>query len=165
MFFGFSFYPRFFTYPTLISSSNTNPFPEITSTNCPLHPWEQNSVKRLIIKCGRFVQRKVTEYLTHMWKHDDVIKWKHFRRHWPFVRGSHRSPVNSLHKGQWRGALMFSLVCAWINGWANDREASDLKRHLAHYDVTVMNTMMLVVVVIYLFFFLEKENNFPLNRI
>ena len=39
--------------------------------------------------------------------HDDVIKWKHFPRNWPFVRGLHRSPVNSPHKGQWRGALMF----------------------------------------------------------
>ena len=39
--------------------------------------------------------------------HDDVIKWKHFPRYWPFVRGIHRSPVNSPHKGQWRGALMF----------------------------------------------------------
>ena len=48
-------------------------------------------------------------------KHDDVIKWKHFPRYWPFVRGIHRSPVNPPHKGQWRGALMFSLVCAGIN--------------------------------------------------
>ena len=48
--------------------------------------------------------------------HDDVIKWRHFPRHWPFVRGIHRSPVNSPHKGQWRGTLMFSLICAWING-------------------------------------------------
>ena len=32
--------------------------------------------------------------------HDDVIKWKHFPRYWPFVRGIHRSPVNSPHKGQ-----------------------------------------------------------------
>ena len=39
--------------------------------------------------------------------HDDVIKWKHFPRYWPCVRGIHRSPVNSLHKGQWRGTLMF----------------------------------------------------------
>ena len=46
--------------------------------------------------------------------HDDVIKWKHFPRYWPFVRGIHRSPVNSLHKGQWRGTLMFSLICAWL---------------------------------------------------
>ena len=44
--------------------------------------------------------------------HDDVIKWKHFPRNWPFVRGIHLSPVNSPHKGQWRGALMFSLICA-----------------------------------------------------
>ena len=40
--------------------------------------------------------------------HYDVIKWKHFPRYWPFVRGIHWSPVNSPHKGQWRGALMFS---------------------------------------------------------
>ena len=30
-------------------------------------------------------------------KYDDVIKWKHFPRYWPFVWGIHRSPVNSLH--------------------------------------------------------------------
>ena len=43
--------------------------------------------------------------------HDDVIKWKPFPRNWAFVRGIHRSPVNSPHKGQWRGALMFYLIC------------------------------------------------------
>ena len=48
---------------------------------------------------------------------DDVIKWKHLPRYWPFVREIHRSPAMSQHKGQWRGALMFSLICAWINGW------------------------------------------------
>ena len=41
-------------------------------------------------------------------------------------------------KGQWRGALMFSVICAWINSWANNREAGDLRRHQAHYDVIVM---------------------------
>ena len=70
--------------------------------------------------------------------HDDVIKWKHFPRYWPFVRGIHRSPVNSPHKGQWRGALMFSLIYAWINSWINNRETGDLRRHRAHYDVIVM---------------------------
>ena len=70
--------------------------------------------------------------------HDKVIKWKHFPRYWTFVRGIHRSPVNSPHKGQWRGALMFSLICVWINGWVNNREAGDLRRYRAHYDVTVM---------------------------
>ena len=60
--------------------------------------------------------------------HDDVIKWKHFPRNWPFVRGIHRSPVNSPHKGQWRGALMISLICVWLNDWVNNREAGDLRR-------------------------------------
>ena len=74
------------------------------------------------------------------WKsHDDVIKRKHFPRYWPFVRRIHRSPVNSQHKGQWRGSLMFSLICVWINGWMNNREAGDFRRYRAHYDVIVMN--------------------------
>ena len=70
--------------------------------------------------------------------HDDVIKWKHFPRYWPFVRGIHRYPVNSKHKGQWRGALMFSLISACVNTWVNNREAGDLRRHRGHYDVIVM---------------------------
>ena len=72
--------------------------------------------------------------------------WRHqmetFPRYWTFVRGIHRSPVNSSHKGQWRGALMFSLVCVWINGWVNNREAGDLRRHRAHYDVIVMPLLL-----------------------
>ena len=71
----------------------------------------------------------------HSPKHDDVIKWKHFPRYWPFVRGNYRSPVNSPHKDQCRGALIFSYICAWINGWVNNREAGDLRRLRAHYDV------------------------------
>ena len=70
--------------------------------------------------------------------HDDVIKWKHFPRYWTFVRGIHRSPVNTPHKGQWRGALIFPLNNTRINVWANNREAGDLGRHRAQYDVTVM---------------------------
>ena len=71
--------------------------------------------------------------------HDDVIKWKHFPRNWPFVREIHRSPVNFPHKGQWRGALMFSLIYAWINDWVNNHEAGDLRRQHGHYDVIVMS--------------------------
>ena len=69
----------------------------------------------------------------------DVINWEHFPRNWPFVRGIHRSPVNSPRKGQWRGALIFSLFAAWISGWVNNGETGDLRRHRAHYDVIVMN--------------------------
>ena len=70
--------------------------------------------------------------------HDDVIKREHFPRYFPFMLGIHRSPVNSPHKGQWRGALMFSMICAWINGWVNNCEAGDLRRLWAHHDVTVL---------------------------
>ena len=49
-----------------------------------------------------------------------------------------QSSVNSPHKGQWRGALVFSLICVWINDWVNNREACDLRRYRAQYGVTVM---------------------------
>ena len=71
--------------------------------------------------------------------HDGVIKWEYFPRYWPFVRGIHHSP----HKGQWRGALMFSLICVWINGWVNNREAGNWRRHRAHYDVIVIQLTVL----------------------
>ena len=50
------------------------------------------------------------------------------------------SPVTGefLHKGQWRGALVFSLICTWINGWIKNDDAGGLRRHGIHYDVTVM---------------------------
>ena len=51
--------------------------------------------------------------------HDGVIERKHFPRNWPSVRGIHRSPVNSPRKGQWRWALIFSLICARTNSWVN----------------------------------------------
>ena len=74
----------------------------------------------------------------------DFIKRKHFLRYWPFLRGIHGSHVKSPHKGQWRGALIFSLICARINGWVNNRKAGDLRRHQAHYDVTVMQMVVLL---------------------
>ena len=81
---------------------------------------------------------------TALYTHDDVIKWKHIPRYWPFVRRIHRSPVNSPHKGQWRGALMFSLICVWINDWVNNGEAGNLRRYRIHYDVTVMRQQTLL---------------------
>ena len=75
---------------------------------------------------------------SNRWFHDDVIKWKHVPRHWPFVGGIHRSLMNSPPKGQWSGALVFSLICAWTKSWANNGDAGDLRRHRAHYDVIVM---------------------------
>ena len=107
------------------------------------------SLVKFVQKLGHFQSRKSIrncrlqhiEYLvdSQCVQHDNVIKWNHFPHYWPFVRGIHRSPVNSPHKGQWRGALMFSLICAWIKGWvAMVSEAGDWRRHRTHYDVTVM---------------------------
>ena len=74
--------------------------------------------------------------------HDDVITWRHVPRWWPFMRGIHWSTVGFSHKGQWRGALVFSLICAGTNGWANTRDPGDLRRHLAYYDATVTTVVI-----------------------
>ena len=52
--------------------------------------------------------------------------------------GNSPVPVNSPHKGQWRGTLMFSFICVWITSWVNNRTAGDLRRYRAHYDVSAM---------------------------
>ena len=60
------------------------------------------------------------------------------QRYWPFVRGIHRPPVASPHKGQCRGAWMFSSICTWANSWANNRVTCEMRRHRAYYDLTMM---------------------------
>ena len=72
---------------------------------------ERNNFQEKLVSFCRGTLGERVEFISH----DDVIKWKHFRRYWPFVRGIHRSPVNSPHKGQWHGALMLSLICTWTN--------------------------------------------------
>ena len=52
--------------------------------------------------------------------------------------GNSPVPGEFLNKGQWRGTLMFSSICVWINGWVNIREADNLRRYRAHYDIIVM---------------------------
>ena len=59
--------------------------------------------------------------------------------------GNSPVPVNSPHKGQWRGALVFSLICAWINDWVNNRQAGDFRRHRGHYYVIVMIFVCIVL--------------------
>ena len=103
--------------------------------------WYESDNHRITIQWRHIEHDGISNHWCLDWLlniHDDVIKWKPFPRYWPFVRGLPRSPVNSPHKGQWRGALMFSLICVWINGWVNNPEAGDLSRYRAHYDVIVM---------------------------
>ena len=70
--------------------------------------------------------RSWVNWFGHHYLHDDVTKWTHFPRYWPFMWGMNSPvPVNSPHRGQWRGTLMFSLFYAWINDWVNNREAGE----------------------------------------
>ena len=92
-----------------------------------------------------YVIKKMRLFICSRTKHDynfcclyQIAPWWRHLRHWSFVRGFHRSPVNSTNKGQWCGSVIFSLICASTNGGANHRDAGDLRRHGAHYDVTVM---------------------------
>ena len=73
-------------------------------------------------------QRKYRYYCTLPVLVSGLGSVESFPRYWPFV-----------NKGQWRGALMFSLVYTRTNGWTNHWDAADLRRHRAHYDVTVMD--------------------------
>ena len=69
--------------------------------------------------------------------HEDLIKWKHFPRNWPFVRGIHRSRWIPHTKPVTRSFDVF-FDLRLNNGWVNNREAGDLRRHHGHYDVIVM---------------------------
>ena len=119
--------------------ASSMPFRRLPNLRAVAHCWAMGYCSvRKVEGSGRVIiwkRRKMGA--NHLSKHDDVIKWKHFPRFWPFVRGIHRLPVNSPHKGQWRGAFMFSLICAWSNGWVNNVEAGDLRPHRAHDDVIV----------------------------
>ena len=146
-----------------ISFIYSTPFTKITSEKCrttttryPVlkwvvvawHRWEDTRLIATATVHGRHIlqnNRCATESIATPPDnniHDDVIKWKPFPRYWPFVRGIHRSPVNSPHQDQWRGALMLPLICIWTNAWVNNRDAGDLKRYRVHYDATVMQNQI-----------------------
>ena len=105
---------------------------KIKELHCIVYYWEKLFIRRQAL---HFPGRGVT-----WWRHQMET---FFPRYWPFVRGIHRSPVNST-QGQWRRAWMpfFWTASEWIKGWVNNREAGDLRRYRAHCDVTVMNAFM-----------------------
>ena len=90
--------PKMLASPYVTQSTNMSPVPifpkHVVQSLCPPN-----------LSTSRMVPHTFPKFT-----HDDVIKCNNFPRYWPFVRGIHRSPVNSPHKGQWRGALMFSLI-------------------------------------------------------
>ena len=88
----------------------------------------------------QFCFRKISIQLIYAYIKTHCIMWtcKYCRVTGLWAVNIPRLPVNSLQKGQWRGALMFSMICAGINGWVNNRRADTLRHHRDHYDVTVM---------------------------
>ena len=72
-------------------------------------------------------------------QNDRSARWRHAMKTFSALLPlcAWNSTVNSPHKGQ-RRPLMCSLICVWANDWVNNRDAGDLGRHCAPYDVTVM---------------------------
>ena len=125
-----------------------------------LRMWEQ--IKNEFKRCSGYAGTKrnsnsgITFLLKHAdsrkhYDHDDVIKRKHFLHYWPFVRGIHRS----LHKGQWRGALMFfylrliKRLSKHSRGWWFETPSRSLWRHRNYIPVwwklSISSTMDVVI--------------------
>ena len=64
-------------------------------------------------------------------------QWKHFPRYWPLCEG--KPPVTGGFPSQRPMTRSFGVFFG-LNGWANNRDASDFRRHRAHYDVTTILT-------------------------
>ena len=89
--------------------------------------WRHNERVTMINVSNGFVPKKPHSITrTKRWPNSQRHQIESFCALLTLCAGNHRSPVNSPHKGQWRGALMFSLICAWTNGWVNNRNAGDL---------------------------------------
>ena len=93
----------------------------------------------VIVASKHVSDRMHTNKLPTWWRH----QMETFSALLAFCAGNSPVPGQFPHKGQWRGALMFSLICGWTNGWLNNRETVDLRRYRAHYVVTVMYTQIL----------------------
>ena len=129
----------------------TYPFPNFNGGTVEVWEWICNFIPHFIVYVITYplwdyikMERSSVRQQPHR---DSLEDWETWWRHQmeaffpcylPSVLGIHRSAVNSLHKGQWRWALIFSLICAWINGWVNNCEGGDLRRHRTLCDITVM---------------------------
>ena len=119
--------------PTVISKACHNNSKDMKLRTTVLS-WEESTSHKLIMHTKEgLILRKSFSF--PWWRH----QMETFSALLVHCAGNSPVPVNSPNKGQWRGALMFSLIWAWINDWVNNREAGDLIRHPGHYDVNVMH--------------------------
>ena len=111
-------------------------------------PWHWSSTSKGILKNVGRIKTVCILYGKHFCSNwipfaTNYTWWRHqmetFSALLALCSGNSPVPVNSPHKGQWRAAWVFSSICAWINGWVNNRKAGDLRRNRAHYDVSVMS--------------------------
>ena len=108
--------PPFFVQQLVLADNNKNLKLPATGSLWGICTVTSISRKRITNTEIVFMSRNLhvcEDVCTCLGLHDDVIKWKHFPRNWPFVRGIHQSTVNSPDKGQWRGALMFLWCFLW----------------------------------------------------
>ena len=79
-------------------------------------------VTNIIQKNTRTKSNKQKSKLTkHLALHDDIMACNCFRRNWTFDHWW----IPTIN-GLLRGVVMFSLMCAWTNGWSNSRISGEL---------------------------------------
>ena len=97
----------------------------------------------------------ITEIMQSWWR----LQMETFSALLAICAGNSPVPGEFPAQKQWRGALMFSLICVWINGWVNN--CGDLRRYRTHCDVTVMG--MLCVTALYVI--VKSASNLSNNKV
>ena len=93
---------------------------------------------REVIYFGTYLPNLVRWTMPCITRHDDVMTWEGFPHYWPFSWWRHQMETLSASLAICAGNSWFTLICARINGWVNNREAGDLRRRCTHYDAIVM---------------------------
>ena len=114
---------NYITYSTINHADRINACPPISCKH----------VQFILLNLYPILKYGFVKYVPHA----DIIKWKHIPRYWSFVRGIHRHRWISAQRPVTRSFDIF-LIFTWFNGWVNNREDGDLRRHSAHYDVILM---------------------------
>ena len=144
-----------FKFPPMWKLVHTGPIISIFESNhrhynWNLSPWRCSTHKIIsMIKMGLnnhtlecCLTRAAWEAACLTWQpvlhHYYSIKWKHFPRYWPFVRGIHGSSVDSRHKGPVTRIFDDLFNVSLKKGVKNNGMAVDLRRRDAHRDVTVV---------------------------
>ena len=74
-------------------------------------------------------------------KHDDIIKWKYCPRYWPFMRGIHRSRVNSPQKRPVTRSFDVFFDLRPKQQWWGDLLLNVIRKMVATLPVTIWPTL------------------------